>query len=523
MKISIKKKIIFSSFFISFCALILALGVKGLPGNPTAQELNSTQWKENGPLELSPERGRFVLLYSIAEDKSFQFSEALAKFAIPDLVIAPSGKYVSMFAPGVSFLALPGFILGKYFGASQVGTFAVVALFAIFNIILIRLIAIRLGADFLAASLGAFTFVFATPAFAYAATLYQHHISTFIILFSIYALIRWNNYWSLALIWFLAAFSVTVDNPNIFFMLPIAVYALGRIIIIQNKENEIFFKVKPMGFLSLLAVIFPITFFLWFNTISNGSPFQLSGTLPSAKIAAEQSEKSPASILEEETQQEKSAIGSFKTRNLTNGFYIHFLSPDRGVINFAPAILIGILGLYFLYRKSADYANLLTAIIGFNVLLYSMWGDPYGGWAFGSRYLILSYAMLAIALGIILTKWRKNIIFLIIFFILFNYSAKVNTLGALTSIANPPRIEILALEKMSGRVEKYTYERNQQYLEENGSKSFVFQAYLKNKITAQNYYYLVYGLIVSMAALLLLLLRFQDFDFNKVFGMIKRK
>lgn len=499
-----KKNYNFSAaLFLLFCAFILVLGIRGISGNPTAQELNLPQWKENGPLELSPERGRFTLTYSVAEDGTFKFSESLAKFAMPDLVVNPSGQYVSMFAPSVSFLVLPGFILGKYFGASQTGTFAVIALFALFNIILIRSIAIRLGASMPAASLGAFTFAFATPAFAYAGTLYQHHISVFIILLGIYALIRWNTYWSLALVWFLTALSFTVDNPNIFFMLPVALFALGRIIIVKNKNDIFSVKIKFFGFIGFLAVIFPVAFFLWFNNISNGSPFQLSGTLPSAQDIAEQTEKPSAGIPEEDFQQEKSAIGFFKTRNLTNGFYIHFLSPDRGMINYAPIILIGIFGIIFLYRKNAAYANLLAAVIGLNVLLYSMWGDPCGGWAFGSRYLIPAYAMLAIGLGIVLTQWRKNTVFLIIFFVFFSYSAKVNTLGALTSIANPPQIEILELEKKSGKVEKYTYERNEDYLKNTGSKSFIYQAFLKNKLSAQAYFEIII-VFICLGALILL-------------------
>lgn len=99
----------------------------------------------------------------------------------------------------------------------------------------------------------------------------------------------------------------------------------------------------------------------------------------------------------------------------------------------------------------------------------------------------------------------------------------VNTAGALTSIANPPQVEILALEKMTGKIEKYNYERNLQYLKEKGSKSFVFQSYLKDRTSAQSYYYLVYGLIVSAAAVLLVILRFQDFDFNKIFSSIKKQ
>ncbi len=220
---------------------------------------------------------------------------------------------------------------------------------------------------------------------------------------------------------------------------------------------------------------------------------------------------------------EKTAVGSLKTRNLTNGFYIHFLSPDRGIINYAPIVLFGILGLAYLYRKKYYYANLIVAIIGFNVLLYSMWGDPYGGWSFGSRYLIPTYAMLGIGIGIFLTHWKKNTAVLIIFFAVFIYSARVNTLGALTSNTNPPRVEVLALEQLTHKEQKYTYERNQQYLEEKGSKSFVFQAYLKNKISAQEYYRIVSGLIIAVSLILVLSLRAADLDLSKILFMIKRK
>ena len=42
---------------ILFCAVILLFSVRGLAGNPTIADLNTLQWKDNGPLELSPERG----------------------------------------------------------------------------------------------------------------------------------------------------------------------------------------------------------------------------------------------------------------------------------------------------------------------------------------------------------------------------------------------------------------------------------------------------------------------------------
>lgn len=138
------------NFFLSltlaiFCLSILTLTLRGNKGNPAIEELNQDYWRDNGPLELSPDRGRYALTYSVLEDKTVHFSLPIAKFVIPDLGYA-NGKYASLFAPGVSYLIMPGYLLGKYFEFSQVGAFAVISLFALANVFLIRAIAIKLGA-----------------------------------------------------------------------------------------------------------------------------------------------------------------------------------------------------------------------------------------------------------------------------------------------------------------------------------------------------------------------------------------
>lgn len=500
--------------FFSFCLIILFSVVKGIPENPTSEELNTFKWKENGPFELSPERGRFALIYSIAEDKSLQYSKKLALFPMPDLAVSEKGDYVSMFTPGVSILALPGYILGKYFGAAQLGAFSAIALFAVFNIILIIKICGELGIHPLAAKLGALSFAFATPAFSYATTLYQHHISVFIILLSILLLLKWKNWLSLALVWFLLAFSIVVDNPNIFLIIPVIFYAFSRIISAIKRENGLEINLKPIKTLTLGAMIIPFGFLLWFNMASHGNPFQLSGTLPNAEIIESHSALEEKTIIKsiheietgEGSQDEKNVLGFFNTRNLFNGFYIHIFSPDRGVVWYAPVIFLGIYGLILLYRKKRNIAavNVIVATIGINIIVYSLWGDPYGGWAFGSRYLILSYSLLVIGVAAALSAMQRNYYFLFIFFILFFYSAGVNALGAVTTNANPPKIEVLALEEKSGREEKYTYERNWDYLNNTGSKSFFFQSYAKNFVSARQYYEIIVSFISLAAAFLTL-------------------
>ncbi len=480
---------------ILFCAAVLAFGLRGLPGNPTADELNSFTWKDSGPLELSPERGRFALLYSLIEDGSLQFSLPIARFATPDLGLSPDGHYVSLFAPAVSFIAMPGYIIGKYFGASQVGAFSIIALFSILNVLLIRSIAIWLGAEKRAAAIAALIFLFATPAFAYAVSLYQHHISLFIILLSIYILMRWNNFWSLSAVWLILALSAAVDNPNIIFMAPIGLYAAAKMFIINKEPAKINIRFRKKALVALIGALVPIVLFLWFNQASHGNPLKLSGTLPSVKaIDASGSPITPPladdpSKAFDPVQKGKSAIGFFETRNLLNGFYIHLFSPDRGIIFYAPVILLGLLGFLFLLSADKTAGNILIAVGSAVFLLYSMWGDPWGGWAFGSRYMIPLYAILAIGLSFVIARWKKNYLFVIIFLPLLAYSVWVNTLGAITSSRNPPQVEALTLEKLSGREEKYTFARNLQYLDGNDSKSFVFQQYGKNIMNARQYHW----------------------------------
>lgn len=484
--------------FMLFCLVILLLSVRGLSGNPSSKELNTPEWVNNGPFELSPERGRYALTYSLVEDKSFQFSKEIGNFAVPDVAVS-DGRFVSLFAPLVSVIAIPGYIIGKYFGIAQVGSFAVVSLFALLNVILLRLIAIRLGAGKIPATVASLLFVFGTPAYTYAVSLYQHHISTFLILLSLYVLIKSDKVWSLLVIFLLCAISLPLDYPNVFFMFPIGLVALGRIISIKKHSSNISLNVHILKFLTPLIMIVPITFFLLFNQLSYGNPLQIAGTLPSSKSAQTTNSLEAISkankLAEQDDSDKKSAIGFFETRELVNGFYIHFISPDRGILYYTPIMLFGLIGIFFAYRKNVVMIPLLTAIIGANVLLYSMWGDPWGGWAFGSRYLIPTYAILSIFIALLLTYWSKKIYLLIAITIVAFYSIAVNTLGAITTSALPPQAEVLSLEKISGVVQKYTYARNWDYLLSGNSSSYVYQTFIERYVSPLQFYLSLASLI----------------------------
>lgn len=489
------KNILNKIFLFIFCAVILSLTIKGIPGNPTSVTLTDPVWSETGPLEPSIEGGRFALLFSIVENKSLEFTKEVALLATPDLGYR-NGKYVSLFAPGASIFAIPGYLLGKSVGLSQVGSFATIAFFAILNVLLIRSIAIRLKANPIAATIGSLTFLFATPAFAYATTFYQHHISTFLLLLSIYILIRFNTFLSLAAIWTIYGVAFIVDYPNLIMMLPIAFFALGKTLAIRKREKNITINFSIPRVFAILSIIIPLTFLFWYNQNANGGPHKLSGTLDRVMSIDEDGVPLLGSDLVKEalrtgaltTPPDSSFFSAFLNKNMINGMYVHFLSPDRGMIFFTPVMLFGMYGLFISLKKGNSMSALLIGTVAFNILLYSMWDDPQGGWAFGSRYLIPTYSIFSIFISFILTKLKKHTLFLLMFFTLLSYSVAVSSLGAISSTSNPPKAEAVSLEKEFNQPQEYTYFRNIDLLNKGESKSFIHRNFASKYVSAWDYY-----------------------------------
>lgn len=498
-------------------ALILGLSLRGLPGNPTPADLQSPAWKEGGPFELSPERGRFALTYSLVEDHSFTFSPDLARFAIPDLGFV-DGRFVSLFAPGVSFLLILGYLIGKILAGAQVGTYATIAVAGLINAYLIRTIALRLGSQPFAAWLAALTFLFATPAYAYAVSLYQHQLSVLILLLSLLAYVAWRAFWSPLLIWFLWAAAISVDYPNFFLLLPLGLATLARLVRIGRSDSQLSLHIDLPGWLAMLVVVLPLSFFAWTNLRSYGHPLRLSGTVENVRSLDDQGRPEPQAWQEGEdrdpTQEGLTArpvLGFFQTRNLVRGLLVHTVGVERGVVVYTPVVLMGFLGAAVLYRRRPRLTAVIIAISVTNLILYSLWGDPWGGWAFGSRYLIPSYALLAILLASFLSEERKSRFVMLVFLITLTYSIAVNTLGAITTNRVPPKGEAEMLAQVYAQDVPYTYRRNWIYLQGEGTKSFAYQTLLRGRMTPQTFYYLLTGSIVGVAiALFWGLIRAKD-------------
>lgn len=488
--------------FSIFCLSGLFFAIRGIEGTPISKTINQAQWGEEGPFELSPERGRFALTLSVIENRSVEFTKSIAQFSTPDLGYK-NGKFVSLFAPLLSFLIIPEYLFGSLFGLGQVGVYATISVFAFLNALLIRLIAIRLGGNSTAASVGAGVFLFGTPAFAYGVSLYQHHISLFLILFSLWLLIGNKSWVRLFLVWVAVGLGLPLDYPNIIMMMPIAIVtALESIKIVRGSVKTVV-QFRYLSGLAIIGVVAPLIFFFWYNNAAYGHPLTLLSSLKQVKVL------NPDGSLISDTQNDinagivtataenRSAAGFFRTRNFLRGFSILTVGRDRGLLYFAPITIFGIIGAMLLYKRKNHNLPLMVAILGANIVLYSMWGDPAGGWAFGGRYLIPTFAILSILMGIALSHFRKSMFFLIIFFVIAFYSIAINTLGAVSTNRNPPQSEILALEKLSGKTELYSWDRNAEFVSAGKLKAYIYNNFGYKYMKAWDYYlYLTMFIVV---------------------------
>lgn len=503
------KKILntFLYFLITFITVLLvAFSLKGDRGNPIYFQ-NELDNRVGGPFESSSSSSRYALVKSIVEYRSIFFDSELAKFASPDL-IEHDGKFSTLFTPGVSFMAIPFYVLGKQFGLPQFFTYLTTVVFALINVFLIAKIITKFRVNKYLGILCGLIFAFATPALAYANTLTQHHVSTALVLMSILNALNKRTLLNNVLFGILLGAGALVDIPNVIFMIPIGIYILSKHFRMENLKGNINIYLNPT-LMGLVAGLVPLVFlFAWYNYQTTGSYTKLAQSIGRSSYFASEEHKK---IAKADNQDNPKPTIPFKTRNQLRGFYILLISNERGIFYYSPIVLIGLLGLViaYKYRLNIILTVLLTSVILVNLLLYSMFGDPWGGWSFGPRYLIPSIALLCIAAGVSFQKLHKNFLFVGISLALLLYSVGVNVLGASTTNLVPPKVEAVNLASPI----PYTYKYNFQLADKNQSSALIYNLYLRDYLNAKTYIY-IYGLLI-LAVIVGLYLMFY-FDVKKI-------
>lgn len=501
------KKIFTLSVISIFCIFIYLLTLRGIYGNPQVGMIKNNLDQVTKPFELSPERDRYILILSLTQNKSFALTKELADAAYPDTGYY-KGKYYIYFPPGISLLALPLFKLGSIYNLSQVGAYLTITIFAFLNIIFLYKISRKiLKLSFWSSILVPLIFAFGSTSWSYAGTLYQHHVSTFLIISSFYFVwkfrkhTRWSWFWAL-LVWINFGYGIWVDYPNALLMLPVMIYFFLSSFTLNKMSNAIKISFQFLSIITSLVFIILIAIHGYYNYVNFGDWKRVSGSLIGVKKIEESQllKTATGSATIAFLQEQKQLVNFFREDKIANGFYTLTVAIDRGLFLYSPIFILALLGiLYSLRKKNLEIAILLSTI-AVNFFLYSSWGDPWGGWAFGPRYLIPSMAILSIFIGVFLHEVKHKIISRIITFILFLYSSAVALLGALTTNQVPPKVEADYLHM------KYNFFLNWDYFMHGKSSSFIFNQYASKYINLQQYFLLIWGVLIIIVIITLFIL-----------------
>src|SRR5579871_3386653 len=156
---------------------LYTLTLRGVYGNIEARDIPQRLDQAARPFESSAERDRYALILSLVENRSFALSKEMIQAAYSDTGYYHGRVYI-FFAPGVSLMAIPFYLIGKYFGIAQLATYFMESLLTSFTLVFLYKIARNVCKYPQWASLSApLVYGFGSTAWGYAVTLYQHQFT----------------------------------------------------------------------------------------------------------------------------------------------------------------------------------------------------------------------------------------------------------------------------------------------------------------------------------------------------------
>jgi hypothetical protein len=321
--------------------------------------------------------------------------------------------------------------------------------------------------------LAGFVFLFATNELSYALFYTQHATSVFFMLLCILIVMSKRTVLKTALFGLLAGASLLLDVPNLILLLPMGIALLLSHLAVQKEETGVKIAFNAKLFTILLGLIPFIVLMAWYNIHTTGGYTKFAQSLGQVEHLDQDVDKQV-----EPRTATSGYLLPFTPKVQIVGAYTLLLSDERSITVYNPIVLLGIFGIIYLYKRKQKIviANILTGVILLNVVLYSMFGDPGGGWSFGARYMIPACAMLCVGLAVAIQVYRKKLWFVILFGITAFYSIFVNVVGALTTSLVPTKIDALN----SNPHLMYNYLYNIQLVNQNKISSLVYNLLFSN-------------------------------------------
>src|SRR5258708_1635000 len=186
--------------------------------------------------------------------------------------------------------------------------------------------------------------------------------------------------------------------PNALLMFPVMVYFFFSAIKFIPKASALTLSVKKGFVLTIIPFVILMGLHGYYNQIHFGSWKTVSGSLVDYKGIKESNllKKNNSQKTLKAIQDSKQPVGFFKEENFVRGVYILLVSDERGIFYYSPVLLLALWGMFIAFRRASMEISILVSLVAVNIFLYSSFGDPWGGWAFGPRYLIPSMATLSL-------------------------------------------------------------------------------------------------------------------------------
>jgi len=359
-------------FIIIIGVLFYGLTLRGSLGNPMASDIKNNLDQATKAFELSPERGRYTHLIAMAENETYNLSPELRDVAYPD-VGHYQDRYYSYFAPGIPYIVLPFYKLGAQYEMSQLFSFAFISIITILSLLFLYKIARQtLHMPIWASLLAVLVFAFASTSWSYAITLYQHQLTTFFILSSLYGVWKYSYHgeyswlWGI-LVWFNYAAAIMIDYPNALLLLPIIFYFLASSFKLYKGKWSYKISFRFSFILTMLAFLIITAFHLKHNTIHYGAWYHLSGSLASYKLPS----TNVSDLASQTSDQIKNVALFFNEQDLLHGLHTLLFSADRGLFIYAPIFVLALGGLLtLLYFHIGPFIKTLLVIMIVNIFLY---------------------------------------------------------------------------------------------------------------------------------------------------------
>lgn len=342
---------------------------------------------DTAPAELLP--------IAVLSGPSLSFDALVSGEDLPYGYIRVGGHVRSRYGLLPGLLNVPVYAAAKVFGADLLARRAVLSLVTASLVcslatLFLYLALARVCPSRLQALAFALIFAFGTCVWSVASrAMWQHGPSVLFLSAGLWFLLSPGR-WTIALAGLALALSVVNRPTNLLLVLPISLY----VIIDRRKDAP--------GFFAMAAV--PAAFSVWYSAACLGNALALTQAYSPGGFSGDRAA----------------------------GLLGLLLSPSRGLFVFTPVFLFSIAGAAAAWRSEPDHVfrYLAVAVILF-VLVYSAWGQWWGGVCFGYRLLIELTPVLTLFLALAWTRMiRPRPALRALFVALLVFSVGVQALGA---------------------------------------------------------------------------------------------